>query len=62
MITLVNLVGFLIQMIVCPILMLPWLLVRLLVSKMPTPEESGIEVELPELQHESFYPEPSYAV
>ncbi|MES2646255.1 MAG: hypothetical protein V4717_05225 [Bacteroidota bacterium] len=43
MVSLVNLFGFLIQMILCPLVMLPWLLLRLLVSKAPTPEESNLE-------------------
>jgi len=33
MITLVNLFGFLIQFIVCPLVMIPWLVIRLLVSR-----------------------------
>ncbi|CAN5549409.1 hypothetical protein BH10BAC3_BH10BAC3_15940 [soil metagenome] len=40
MVYLVNFFSFLIQMILCPVVMLPWLLLRLLVSKTPTPEES----------------------
>jgi hypothetical protein len=50
MIFLINFVGFLIQMVVCPILMLPWLLLRLLVSKVPVSEESA-----PEFTTDSVY-------
>ena len=43
MISLVNFFGFLIQMVLCPVVMLPWLLIRLLVSKGPVADENNLE-------------------
>jgi hypothetical protein len=42
MITLVNLLGFLIQMIICPLVMLPWLLIRLVMVLIPANEERSV--------------------
>lgn len=43
MVSLVNFFGFLIQMVLCPVLMLPWLFIRLLISKAPNVEEGNMD-------------------
>ena len=43
MVSLVNFFGFLIQMVLCPVVMLPWLFLRVLVSKVAVAEESSLE-------------------
>jgi hypothetical protein len=45
MILLVKLIGFVIQMIICPLVMLPWLLVRLIINIFPTSHEKQAAVD-----------------
>ncbi len=45
MIFLLNLIGFLIEMIICPILLIPFLIWRLLMNVQITPTESEVETE-----------------
>lgn len=43
MVSLVKLIGFLIQVIVCPVVMLPWLFIRLIIVMIPAKAERHYE-------------------
>ena len=59
MVTLVNIFGFLVQMVLCPLVMLPWLFIRLVIALLPVAEEMP-RVDVYEYEYDYEHATPAF--